>query len=330
MNRLVSELEFEKGLSEIRSALEKLTKADPRKVPDLAAQRARLEAQYDQQLAAIYREIIPWNRVLISRHPQRPRFLDFAAVLFPDFIELHGDRRYGDDGAIVGGPATFQGRSVILIGEQKGRSTKENIMRNFGMPHPEGYRKAERLIRMAERFDMPIVTFVDTSGASALEEDEARGVSWAIAECLRTQAEIHVPIISVIIGEGMSGGAIAIAMGNRVLMLEHSIYSVIAPEACASQLWRDVAAAPEAATAMHVTAQQLLRLGLIDRIVPEPLGGAHRDPTTAALYLETALREEFSRISFEQFDWAQQRYERYRQFGQVTDTLSTTQKAPTG
>ncbi len=329
MNRLVSELEFEKGLSDIRSALEKLAKADSRKIADLAAQRARLEAQYDQQLTTIYRDLTPWHRVLISRHPQRPRFLDFVTVLFPDFIELHGDRCYGDDGAIVGGPATFQERSVMLIGEQKGRSTKENIIRNFGMPHPEGYRKAERLMRMAERFNIPVVTFIDTSGASALEEDEARGISWAIAECLRTQAELHVPIISVIIGEGMSGGAIAIAMGNRVLMLEHSIYSVIAPEACASQLWRDVTAAPEAAAAMHVTAQQLLQLGLIDHVVPEPLGGAHRDPATAALYLGTALREEFSRLSFEEFDWAHQRYERYRQLGRVTATLAAAEEAPT-
>jgi acetyl-CoA carboxylase carboxyl transferase subunit alpha len=320
MNRTVNELEFEKPLADIRSNIERLQRANPSKVPDAAAQIAKLEAHYDLTVSDLYRQLSPWQEVQISRHPQRPRFLDYARVLFSDFVELHGDRHFGDDGAIVAGPATFAGRSVLLIGEQKGRSTKENIARNFGMPHPEGYRKAERLMRQADKFGLPVLTFVDTSGASSIKGDEERGQSWAIAEILRTMAELHVPILTVILGEGNSGGAIAIAMGNRVLMLEHATYSTIAPEACAMVLWRDVAAAPEAAAQMQITARQLCQLGLIDRVVPEPLGGAQRDPAAATAYLQGALLEEFARLTSSGTDWAERRYARYRAFGRyVTD-----------
>jgi acetyl-CoA carboxylase carboxyl transferase subunit alpha len=315
MNRTVNELEFEKPLADIRSNIERLQRANPSKVPDAAAQIAKLEAHYDLTVSDLYRQLSPWQEVQISRHPQRPRFLDYARVLFSDFVELHGDRHFGDDGAIVAGPATFAGRSVLLIGEQKGRSTKENIARNFGMPHPEGYRKAERLMRQADKFGLPVLTFVDTSGASSIKGDEERGQSWAIAEILRTMAELHVPILTVILGEGNSGGAIAIAMGNRVLMLEHATYSTIAPEACAMVLWRDVAAAPEAAAQMQITARQLCQLGLIDRVVPEPLGGAQRDPAAATAYLQGALLEEFARLTSSGTDWAERRYARYRAFG---------------
>lgn len=323
MNRTVTELEFEKALADIRANIERLQRANPSKVPDAAAQIARLEAQYDTTLQELYRQLTPWHEVQISRHPQRPRFLDYARTLFTDFVELHGDRRFGDDGAIVAGPAKFAGRSVMLIGEQKGRSTKENIARNFGMPHPEGYRKAERLMRQAEKFDLPILTFVDTSGASSMKGDEERGISWAIAEILRTMADLRVPILTVLLGEGNSGGAIAIAMGNRVLMLEHAIYSTIAPEACAMVLWRDVASAPEAAAQMQITARQLHQLGLIDRVVPEPTGGAHRDPAAAAAYLQGALLEEFARLNSPGTDWAARRYDRYRDFGQFETGAST-------
>ncbi|HEY8744122.1 MAG TPA: acetyl-CoA carboxylase carboxyltransferase subunit alpha [Chloroflexota bacterium] len=315
MNRTVNELDFEKPLAEIRSNLERLQKANPNKVPDAADQIARLEAQYDQTVSELYSQLSPWHEVLISRHPQRPRFLDYARTLFSDFLELHGDRRFADDGAIVAGPATFAGRSVMLVGEQKGRSTKENIARNFGMPHPEGYRKAERLMRQADKFGLPILTFVDTSGASSVKGDEERGQSWAIAEALRTMAELRVPILTVILGEGNSGGAIAIAMGNRVLMLEHATYATIAPEACAMVLWRDVALAPEAAAQMQITARQLFQLGLIDCVVPEPPGGAQRDPAAAAAALQSALLEEFARLGAPETDWAECRYDRYRAFG---------------
>lgn len=316
MNRSVSELEFEKPLGDIRSNIERLQRANPSKVPDATAQVAKLEAQYDLVVSELYSQLSPWHEVQISRHPQRPRFLDYARTLFSDFVELHGDRHFGDDGAIVAGPATFAGRSVMLVGEQKGRSTKENIARNFGMPHPEGYRKAERLMRQADKFGLPILTFVDTSGASSVKGDEERGQSWAIAEILRTMAELRVPILTVILGEGNSGGAIAIAMGNRVLMLEHATYSTIAPEACAMVLWRDPALAPEAAAQMQITARQLCQLGLVDRVVPEPLGGAQRDPAAATAYLQGALLEEFARLSSPGTNWAERRYERYRAFGQ--------------
>ena len=330
MNRHVTELEFERDLADIRTTLERLEKAEAKGGPDVVAQANKVRASYDQALTEIYRDLTPWQRVLISRHPQRPRFLDYVATLFPDFIELHGDRHFGDDGAIVGGLATFADRSVMLVGEQKGRSTKENITRNFGMPHPEGYRKAERLMRTAGKFDLPIISFIDTSGASALQDDEARGVSWAIAECLKTQADLHVPIIAVVISEGMSGGAIAIAMGNRVLMLEHAVYSVIAPEACASQLWRDVSAAPEAAAAMQVSASQLLQLGLIDRVIPEPIGGAHRDPEVAAQYVQAALREEFSLLANEGINWTAHRYEHYRHLGRMELLMDGSQTTGNG
>ena len=315
MNRTVTELEFEKPLGELRAQLERLQHANPAKVPDAADQIARLEGQYDAALGDLYGDLSAWQEVQISRHAQRPRFLDYVKVICPDFLELHGDRRFGDDRALLGGPATFAGRSIMLIGEQKGRSTRENIERNFGMPHPEGYRKADRLMRQAGKFGLPVLTFVDTSGASALQGDEERGQSWAIADCLRTMAELDVPIITVVLGEGMSGGAIAIGMGDRVLMLEHAIYSVIAPEACASLLWRDVNAAPEAAANMQVTARQLLALGLIDRLVPEPLGGAHRDPAAAVAELNAALLEEFARLPANGADWPERRYRRYRSFG---------------
>jgi acetyl-CoA carboxylase carboxyl transferase subunit alpha len=319
VNRLVSELEFEKSLTDIRSAIERLNKANPTKTPTAADSVRKLEAQYDSRLHQLYGELTPWDEVQISRHPQRPRFLDYARLLLTDFIELHGDRRFGDDGAIVGGPATFGQRTVMVIGEQKGRSTKENMARNFGMPHPEGYRKAQRLMHQANKFGLPIVSFVDTSGASPFQGDEERGQSWAIAESLQYMAEVTVPILAVILGEGGSGGALAIGMGDRVVMLEHAIYSVIAPEACASLIWRDVAAAPQAAASMHVSARQLKELGLIDRIIAEPLGGAHRDPEAAATLVRDALEDELDHLPVDGIDWSETRYTRYRAFGRFQE-----------
>jgi acetyl-CoA carboxylase carboxyl transferase subunit alpha len=231
-----------------------------------------------------------WERVQLARHPQRPYTLDYVGMLFGDFVELHGDRLFGDDAAVVGGLAAFEGRTVVLVGHQKGRDTRENVQRRFGMARPEGYRKALRLMRHAERFGFPVLTFVDTPGADPTLQAEERGQAWAIAQNLFEMARLTVPIVAVILGEGGSGGALAIAMGDRVLMLENAIYSVVSPEGCAAILWKDAARAPEAAEAMQITADAMLRHGVVDAVVPEPPGGAHTDPATAAKALGAALR----------------------------------------
>ncbi|MBX5491182.1 MAG: acetyl-CoA carboxylase carboxyltransferase subunit alpha [Chloroflexi bacterium] len=231
-----------------------------------------------------------WERVQLARHPQRPYTLDYVGMLFGDFVELRGDRLFGDDAAVVGGLAAFEGRTVVLVGHQKGRDTRENVQRRFGMARPEGYRKALRLMRHAERFGFPVLTFVDTPGADPTLQAEERGQAWAIAQNLFEMARLTVPIVAVILGEGGSGGALAIAMGDRVLMLENAIYSVVSPEGCAAILWKDAARAPEAAEAMQITADAMLRHGVVDAVVPEPPGGAHTDPATAARALGAALR----------------------------------------
>jgi acetyl-CoA carboxylase carboxyl transferase subunit alpha len=223
-------------------------------------------------------EILPWQRVQIARHPERPHTLDYIQRLCTDFVELHGDRLFGDDAAIIGGLASFEGQTVMVIGQQKGRSTKENIARNFGMPQPEGYRKAERLMRHAARFGFPIISFIDTPGASPGVQAEERGMGQAIAQNILTMLEIEVPFIAVVIGEGGSGGALAIGVGDRILMLENSTYSVASPEAAAAILWRDAAQASSAAQAMRITAPDLLEFGVIDEVIPEPQEGAHTDP----------------------------------------------------
>jgi acetyl-CoA carboxylase carboxyl transferase subunit alpha len=230
-----------------------------------------------------------WERVQLARHPQRPYTLDYVRLLCSDFVELHGDRLYGDDPALIGGLASFAGHTVMVIGHQKGRDTRENLRRRFGMARPEGYRKALRLMRHAERFGLPVLSFIDTPGADPTLEAEERGQAWAIAQNLLEMARLQVPLIAVILGEGGSGGALAIGMGDRVLMLENAIYSVVSPEGCAAILWRDAARAPEAAEAMQITAPALLAHGIIDAIVPEPPGGAHTDPPAAAAALRAAL-----------------------------------------
>jgi acetyl-CoA carboxylase carboxyl transferase subunit alpha len=232
-----------------------------------------------------------WEHVLLARHVQRPHALDFIRALFEDFVEVHGDRRFGDDGALVGGPARFEGQTVMVMGQQKGRDTKENIFRNFGSPRPEGYRKALRLMQHAEKFGMPVLTLIDTGGAFPGKESEERGMAMAIAENLLVLAQLRVPVIALVTGEGGSGGALAIGLADRVLMLENSVYSVASPEASAAILWRDAVHAPAAAAAMKITAPDLLKFGLIDEIVPEPEGGAHQDPPA----LFASVREAFSR-----------------------------------
>lgn len=253
-----------------------------------------------------------WQRMQLARHPQRPNFLDWLPALFTDFAELHGDRRFGDDGAIVAGVARFRGREVMIIGQQKGREVKEKIRRNFGMPQPEGYRKALRLMRLAEKFKRPILTFIDTNGAYPGVDAEERGQAEAIAYNLREMARLRVPVIVTVTGEGSSGGALAIGIGNRVLMLENAVYSVITPEGCASITWRDANMKARAATALKPTANDMLQLGLIDEVVPEPPGGAHTDPAAAAALLGDAIERHLNELT----TWGPERLcdERYRRF----------------
>jgi acetyl-CoA carboxylase carboxyl transferase subunit alpha len=285
-------LDFEKPIVELEQKILDLREFADREGLDFSEAIRKLEVKAERLRREVYSNLTPWQRVQLARHPRRPYFLDYLEVLFTDFTELHGDRCFGDDAAIVGGPARFEGRSVMVLGQQKGRNTREKMARNFGMPHPEGYRKALRLMRLAEKFGMPVITFVDTPGAYPGIGAEERGISEAIARNLRDMAGLRVPILVLVIGEGGSGGALAIAVGDRILMLENSVYSVITAEGCAAILWKDQAKAPDAAAAMKVTAQDILDFGIIDGIVPEPSGGAHRDPAAVT----QALRDEIRRF----------------------------------
>lgn len=277
-----SYLDFEKPIAEIEAKLEELRALE---TPDSAAaigeEINRLEAKAAQTLKDIYAALTPWQKTQVARHPERPRCLDYIAQLITDFVALAGDRKFGEDEAIVGGFGRFRGESICVLGHEKGATTEERLKHNFGMARPEGYRKAARLMQMADRFGIPILSLVDTEGAYPGIGAEERGQAEAIARSTETCLELGVPNIAVIIGVGGSGGAIAVATANRVLMLEHSFYSVISPEGAASILWRDTAKAQEAATSMKITAQDLARFGVIDQIVTEPMGGAHRDPTAA-------------------------------------------------
>jgi len=261
-----------------------------------------------------------WQRVKLARHPERPYTLDYVRLIFSDFIELRGDRQFRDDRSLVGGLARFEGRTVMIVGMQKGRSIKENLERNFGMPHPEGYRKAARLMKHAEKFGFPVLTFIDTPGASPDIQAEERGQAVAIAENLMVMAQLQVPIIATIIGEGNSGGALAVGVSDRILMLENSYFSVVSPEGCASILWRDSSLAPQAAEAMRITATDLLRLGIIDGLIPEPAGGAHEDPRSAADALRAALHEELAELScLDTKELLARRHAKYRAIGWVLD-----------
>jgi len=277
---------------------------------------SKLEERLARLRQRTYASLTAWQRTQLARHPKRPHTRDLIKLLFEDFVELHGDRLYGDDAAVVGGLARFEELGVVVIGHQKGRDTREKIARNFGMPHPEGYRKALRLMHMAQKFAKPVITFIDTPGAYPGLGAEERGQAEAIARNLREMAALRVPILSIVTGEGGSGGALAIGMGNRVLMLEYAIYSVISPEGCAAILWGDAGKAPEAAESMRITAPDLLRLGVIDAIVPEPVGGAHRDWEGAAGHLRDALRENLGELSGQSGDdLVAGRYEKFRRIG---------------
>jgi acetyl-CoA carboxylase carboxyl transferase subunit alpha len=308
------ELEFEKPLLELENRITELRASDDPEA--VRGQIARLEGRLHRLQQKIYGNLTAWQRAQLARHPRRPHTLDFFQLLLEDFVELHGDRVFGDDKAIVGGLARFEGESVVVVGHQKGRDTRENIARNFGMPHPEGYRKALRLMQLAAKFRTPVITFIDTPGAYPGLGAEERGQAEAIARSLREMAGLAAPIVCVVTGEGGSGGALAIGVGNRVLMLEYAIYSVISPEGCAAILWGDAAKAPEAARLMRVTAPDLLRLGAIDAIVAEPPGGAHRNWAEAAGNLRVALRDHLWQLRSKSGpELIEERYDRFRRIG---------------
>jgi len=289
-------LDFEKPIAELEQKIAELRAFAGREHLEFSEELKRLESKAERLREEVYSNLTSWQRVQLARHPRRPYMLDYVRELLTDFVELHGDRGFADDAAIVGGVARFEGRPVLVIGHQKGRTTKEKMARNFGMPHPEGYRKALRLMLLAEKFGAPVISFVDTPGAFPGIGAEERGQSEAIARNLREMSRLRTPIIVVVIGEGGSGGALAIAVGDRILMLENSVYSVISPEGCASILWKDASRAPEAAAAMKMTAQDLHGFGVIDRILPEPLGGAHRDPGTMMETVREALRGQLEEL----------------------------------
>lgn len=309
-------LPLEKPLVELEEQIEELKRLTARENIDKSEQIARLEEHKRTLMERIFQDLTPWEKVQMARHPKRPYALDYVGALCSEWIELHGDRAYGDDGAIVAGLGRFNGRAVAIIGNQKGRDTKERQERNFGQASPEGLRKAQRVMELAARYNRPIISFVDTPGAACTPAAEERGISEAIARNQWVMSQLPVPIVVVITGEGCSGGAIALALGDRVLMLEHSYYSVISPEGCASILYRDPAKAPESAEALKITAQDAHRLGVIEEIVPEPLGGAHRNLGKMCIALGDALDRqltELSRLSPEQL--VEQRYQRYRKYG---------------
>jgi acetyl-CoA carboxylase carboxyl transferase subunit alpha len=314
------ELEFEKPLLELENRIAELRASED----SLAARDeiAKLEERLARQQQRIYSGLTAWQRTQIARHPKRPHTLDLVGLLLEDWVELHGDRVFGDDKAIVGGLATFDGEPVVVIGHQKGRDTRENIARNFGMPHPEGYRKALRLMQLAGKFGKPIITLIDTPGAYPGLAAEERGQAEAIARNLREMAGLPTPIVCVVTGEGGSGGALALGVGNRVLMLEYAIYSVISPEGCAAILWGEAAKAPEAAELMRVTAPDLLKLGVIDAIVPEPVGGAHRNWEATAASLRAVLREQLWQLkSKSEAELIEERQEKFRRIGVFEETV---------
>jgi acetyl-CoA carboxylase carboxyl transferase subunit alpha len=285
--------QFEEPILRIRRQIDELAAMGSE--PAREAEIAELRTKLTKVSSEIYSNLTPWQKTLVARNAQRPYTLDYVAMLFDEFQEIHGDRKFGDDMAVVTGFARFRGTPCCIVGHQKGRNTKEKIARNFGQPRPEGFRKALRVMKLAEKFRLPVFSFVDTQGAYPGLGAEERGQAEAIAVNLREMASLKVPLIITVIGEGGSGGALALGVGDRVLMLEHAVYSVISPEGCAAILWKNSAAAPEAATAMKITASDLRRLGIIDEIVPEPAGGAHSDPAASAEmlgpYLERALRD---------------------------------------
>ncbi|MGA2052299.1 MAG: acetyl-CoA carboxylase carboxyltransferase subunit alpha [Opitutales bacterium] len=318
-------LDFEKPLRDLETQLENLRRLSAEQNLDVRAEIRAIEEKLEVTKAAIHKNLNSWQKVQLARHPLRPYSLDYIQHIFTDFEELHGDRLFRDDQAIVGGPAWLDGKPVMLLGQQKGRKTKENIRRNFGMPNPEGYRKALRLMRLAEKFRLPLIALVDTAGAYPGIGAEERHVAEAIAVNLREMSILETPIIAVIIGEGGSGGALGIAVADVVLILENAYYSVISPEGCAAILWKDRANAPQAAEALQLTADKLLATGAVDGVIPEPLGGAHLDPATAANNLKAALVEHLDRLRpIPVKALLEQRYQKFRRLGVLEEITPVT------
>lgn len=316
-------LEFEKPIVELRKKLLELQELSDNNQLDLSTEINSLTERMNQTMKEVYSKLTPWQRVQLARHPERPYTLDYIGQLFTNFIELSGDRRFRDDKAIVGGFAKFLGKQpVMVIGTQKGRDMKSNVYRNFGWPSPEGYRKAMRLMQLADRADVPVITFVDTPGAFPGISSEERHIAEAIAVNLRDMFALRVPVISVIIGEGGSGGAIGIGVGNRILIMENAYYSVITPEGCAAILWKDRKFAPQAADALQLTAEKLLELGIADGIIPEPFGGAQRDHEAAAKLVGEAIARQLSELrKLSGSKLKEQRYEKFRAMGTFADAV---------
>lgn len=313
-------LEFEQPIADLEAKIEQLRFVQDDSAVDISEEISRLDAKSQSLAKEIYAKLTPWQCAMVARHPQRPYTLDYLGLVFTDFEELHGDRTYADDHAIVGGLARFNGQSCMVIGHQKGRDTKEKIHRNFGMPRPEGYRKALRLMRLAEKFGLPIFTFVDTPGAYPGIDAEERGQSEAIGRNLAVMTELKVPLIATVIGEGGSGGALAIAVADVVAMLQYSTYSVISPEGCASILWKSADRAGDAAETMGITAPRLKSLGLIDRIINEPVGGAHRDHRLVAQNVKKFLQEALKQLAgLSSSELIERRFERLMGYGRFKE-----------
>ncbi|AEB11125.1 acetyl-CoA carboxylase carboxyltransferase subunit alpha [Marinithermus hydrothermalis] len=309
-------LEFERPIIELENRIKELEAYAAEKGLDLSDEIALLKEKLERVQREVFEGLSRWQRVQLARAPGRPTTLDVLERVFEGFVELHGDRAFADDPAVVGGLAYLEGRPVVVAGHQKGRNTKENIQRNFGMPHPEGYRKAMRMMDLADRFGRPFIALIDTPGAYPGVSAEERGQAWVIAQSIQRMARLRVPAVAVILGEGGSGGALAIGVGNRVLVMENAWYSVISPESCAAILWRDAKEAPKAAEALKLTAKDLLELGVVDRVIPEPGGGAHRNPEGALANLKAALLEalgELERLGPDEL--VRDRYERFRRQG---------------
>ena len=314
-------LDFEQPISDLESKIDELRYVQNESAVDISDEIEKLSQKSQQLTRDIYSSLTPWQVTSIARHPQRPYTLDYVEEIFTDFQELHGDRHFADDQSIVGGLARFNGQACMVLGHQKGRDTKERTARNFGMSRPEGYRKALRLMKLAEKFGLPLFTFVDTPGAYPGVGAEERGQSEAIGRNIFEMAQLEVPIITTIIGEGGSGGALAISVGDQVLMLQFSIYSVISPEGCASILWKTSERASDAADALGITAHRLKALGLVDKIVNEPVGGAHRDIKWMAAHLKRALNDALRQVvDLKPKDLLQRRYERLQSYGRFSDT----------
>lgn len=325
------ELDFERPILELESKLEELKRHQQNHAPgvDLATEIQQIEKKIAETRKQIFSNLTAWQRVQIARHPLRPYTLDYVRLAFTDFSELHGDRLFGEDRAVVGGFAKLDNYRVIVIGTQKGRETKENILRNFGCAHPEGYRKALRLMQLANKFNLPVITLIDTAGAYPGIGAEERHIAEAIAVNLRQMAVLEVPIIAAVIGEGGSGGALGIGLADRILILENAYYSVISPEGCAAILWKDRTAAPQAAEALKITAKDLLEFGLVDEVVPEPLGGAHRDPETAAANLKAALLKHLQELlKLDPAERLKLRYAKYRAIGKFFEPQAQPGLAP--